>query len=97
MKAQQTLDDLLTPRPLAEWHEEDGDVLWWKFPLSEAPWVGSPLCCGFTLRIDASTHANGTKTFHANVGGWTGYYTHWTPLPYPRKPHRTAHRAGEQP
>lgn len=26
------------------WHEEDGEVLWWRFPVQEAPYVGSPLC-----------------------------------------------------
>lgn len=31
-------------RPLAEWHEEDGPALWWKFPINEAPWCGTPLC-----------------------------------------------------
>lgn len=25
------------------WNEDDGDVLWWKFPIEEAPYVGSPL------------------------------------------------------
>lgn len=30
-------------RPLADWHEDDGDVLWWKFPVEESPYVGSPL------------------------------------------------------
>lgn len=32
------------PRPLEEWHEDYGDVLWWKFPVEEPPYVGSPLC-----------------------------------------------------
>lgn len=27
-----------------EWHEDFGDVLWWRLPLTESPWVGSPLC-----------------------------------------------------
>ena len=31
-------------RPLDEWHEDDGDVLWWRFPIEEPPYVGSPLC-----------------------------------------------------
>ena len=31
------------PRPLDEWHEDDGDVLWWTFPVREPPYVGSPL------------------------------------------------------
>lgn len=26
------------------WHEDDHDVLWWHFPICEAPYVGSPLC-----------------------------------------------------
>ena len=30
-------------RPLEEWHEDFGDVLWWKFPIEEPPYVGSPL------------------------------------------------------
>ncbi|HLY89069.1 MAG TPA: hypothetical protein VKQ27_08800 [Acetobacteraceae bacterium] len=25
------------------WYEDLGDVLWWKFPVTEAPWVGTPL------------------------------------------------------
>ena len=31
------------PRLLEEWGEDDGDVLWWKFPIEEPPYVGSPL------------------------------------------------------
>lgn len=30
-------------RPLEEWGEDYGDVLWWKSPIEEAPYVGSPL------------------------------------------------------
>lgn len=30
-------------RPIEEWHEDFGDVLWWKFPIEEPPYVGSPL------------------------------------------------------
>lgn len=32
------------PRPLEEWHEDDGFVTWWKFPVDEPSWIGSPLC-----------------------------------------------------
>lgn len=34
-----------TPKaiPLSEWSEDYGDVLWWKFPIEEAPYVGTPL------------------------------------------------------
>lgn len=30
-------------RPIDEWGEDNGDVLWWKFPIEEPPYVGSPL------------------------------------------------------
>lgn len=29
-------------RPLADWHEDTGPVLWWKFPVNEPPWAGQP-------------------------------------------------------
>ena len=31
------------PRPFEEWHEDYGDVLWWRFPLEGPPYIGSPL------------------------------------------------------
>lgn len=37
------LEDSLEPKPIEEWHEDDGDCLWWKFPIEEAPYCGSPL------------------------------------------------------
>lgn len=47
------LDDLLvtlegciapaTARPLADWHEDQGPVLWWRFPIEEPPYCGTPL------------------------------------------------------
>lgn len=30
-------------RPLDEWDEWNGNVLWWKFPIDEPPYVGTPL------------------------------------------------------
>lgn len=33
-----------TPRPLAEYHEDHGPVVWWKFPVNEPSWIGSPTC-----------------------------------------------------
>lgn len=29
--------------PIDEWHEDYGDVLWWTFPIEEAPYCGNPL------------------------------------------------------
>jgi len=29
-------------RPISEYHEDFGYVLWWRFPINEPPMVGSP-------------------------------------------------------
>ena len=29
-------------RPLEEWREEMGPCLWWRFPVTERPWIGKP-------------------------------------------------------
>jgi hypothetical protein len=26
-----------------QWHEDDGPVLWWRFPVEEPPYAGTPL------------------------------------------------------
>ena len=28
---------------LAEWHEDDGAVVWWRFLVDEPAWIGTPL------------------------------------------------------
>lgn len=38
-------------RPLSEWHEDMGDALWWFFPMTQAPYVGSPRDCGRTCEV----------------------------------------------
>lgn len=43
----------INPRPLDEWTEEDGPVLWWSFPVCEPPYVGDPLYDDFP---DGVTH-----------------------------------------
>lgn len=68
----------IVARPLSEWHEGDGDVLWWRFPVREAPYVGSPLDLGKAYQIRGIGES---VTVH--LGGWPGYHTHWTPLPAP--------------
>ena len=30
-------------QPLSAWTEEDGNVLWWRFPIEEPPYAGTPL------------------------------------------------------
>lgn len=69
-----------TARTLDEWTEEDGDVLWWFFPMTEAPYVGSPLHCGRSYEVEMSIFDQTVKGV-VTLGGWPGYHTHWTPLP----------------
>lgn len=50
---QQIIDELIAercakqdaemPRPLADWHEDDGPVVWWRMPVEEPAWIGTPL------------------------------------------------------
>lgn len=35
--------ELMTVRPELDWCEEMGNVLWWKFPIQEPPYCGTPL------------------------------------------------------
>lgn len=49
-------DDLLInllnsviPIPAENWHEDDGDVIWWRLPVEEPPYVGCPLCEDFNF------------------------------------------------
>ena len=86
---------LTTPRPISEYHEDMGAVLWWKFPIVEAPYVGSPNDLGqsasVTIAIDHGInglHLHETAGLNPPlyVGGWPGYHTHFTPLPTPETP-----------
>jgi len=70
----------MKPRPESEWSESDGDVLWWKFPVTEAPWVGTPLDLGRPIEITIRDSVR-DYTYTQSFGGWPGYHTHWTPLP----------------
>jgi hypothetical protein len=75
----------MKPRPIWEYREDMGDVLWWKFPIDEPPYVGSPLDLGETIEIEIRdlTH---TSTLRRTVGGWPGHHTHFTPIPIPDEP-----------
>jgi hypothetical protein len=41
------IERMTTLRSASEWRDDDGDVLWWRVPIQEAPYVGSPLECGW--------------------------------------------------
>jgi hypothetical protein len=46
------LANLTTLRPHTEWHEDDGDVLWWLMPIVEPPYCGSMLSDDFPWEPD---------------------------------------------
>lgn len=86
----------VTPRPLAEWQEDMGDVLWWHFDdqgrVTEPPYCGSPLHLGRSLHIIDGPQVSvdnvgrlkpeGTTKMHRiDTGGWPGYHTHFTRIP----------------
>jgi hypothetical protein len=56
--------------PVSEWHEDTGNVIWWRVPVEEPPWVGTPLDSDWTddyythftpLVIPANARADGGK------------------------------------
>lgn len=85
------------PRPFHEWHEDHGDVLWWLWPIEQAPWVGSPLDIGRTVSFDVTVQI-GYDTYETvpaklgDTGGWpwkdaddeTEARLFWTELPCER-------------
>lgn len=54
IKSVESYEEAMKPKPIEEWHEDDGDVIWWKLPINEPPYIGSPLCDDFTF--DYYTH-----------------------------------------
>lgn len=72
-------------RPRSEYHEDMGNVLWWKFPVTEPPYVGMPLDYGNTVEVTLKAHGV-DKTMRCNIGGWLGYHTHFTPIEIPEAP-----------
>lgn len=78
--------DTFTPtktpaRPLDEWHEDMGDVVWWALDehgewLGEPAYIGSPLDLGKNIRVTVDGN-----DFVCSVAGWPGYHTHFTPHP----------------
>lgn len=80
----------MKPRPLSEYHEDMGDVLWWCFPVVEPPYVGTPNDLGQEVQVMAQTANGWSRTFSTmNVGGWPGTHTHFTPLIVPEAPEQT--------
>lgn len=73
-------------KPLEDWNEEIGDVVWWAWDADKEEWLGEPAYIGTPLDLGQTVEV----IFHSNlgefvnshlVGGWPGYHTHWTPHP----------------
>ena len=43
MKRAEEIETGLAFHPAAAWHDDIGDVLWWRLPIAEPPYCGSPL------------------------------------------------------
>lgn len=69
-------------RPISEYHEDMGDVLWWKFPIDEPPYLGSPNDLGYSVPVKISSRNDDVETLIC-VGGWPGYHTHFTLIETP--------------
>ncbi|MEM1046447.1 MAG: hypothetical protein AAGL24_09860 [Pseudomonadota bacterium] len=74
----------MKPRPIEDYHEDMGNVLWWRFPIDEPPYVGSPRDLGQTVEIRTSCDPQTVR--HIHVGGWPGYHTHFTEILIPDTP-----------
>jgi hypothetical protein len=70
--------------PLEDWHDDDGDVLWWRLPVCEPPMVSSPISSDWLLEtVDGGCVAvtdvgDGAIDKSEIKGPWA---THWSPLP----------------
>jgi hypothetical protein len=75
----------LVARPLADWHDDDGPVLWWRFPVDGPPWIGTPLDDEWPVLRER----HGERAYavvRAVDPGLPPYYTHWTPITVPAAP-----------
>jgi len=78
--------DLHRPRPFCDWHEDRGDVLWWRIPISEPPYLGTPLDLGRSMKVEVTIGLEHHEMKGADVGGWPWQeederHLWWTPLP----------------
>lgn len=62
-----------TLRPVSEYHEDYGTVLWWRVPIEQPPWVGGG-------PGDGAKYRDGTPT-ECQLAHDCGWPTHWSPLP----------------
>lgn len=80
------MNDLLQPRPFDQWHEDMGSVLWFFAPITEPPYVGTPLDLGRTMLVEITIGFEHVELPAQQVGGWPWQQEDepqlwWTPLP----------------
>lgn len=78
-------------RPFADWHEDDGDVMWWRFPIEEPPFVGTPLDLGRTMVVEVMIGREHFEFPAQNTAGWPFDEgdepdLFWQPIPVPERP-----------
>ncbi|AJR24528.1 hypothetical protein [Sphingobium sp. YBL2] len=78
--------DALTPRRFAEWHEDHRDVLWFRSPIGEPPYCGSPLDLGRAMAVEISIGREHFEFAPRDTGGWPFEqedepHLWWLPLP----------------
>lgn len=83
-----TLNELRHAQPLELWTEAEGPVLWWRFPIEEPPYIGTPLDRGHTVELHTQDSLEPRVAARCSIGGWPGYHTHWTRIVLPEDPGR---------
>lgn len=58
------------PRPFHQWHEDHGDVLWYRNPICEPPYFGSPICLGRTMVVEIMIGREHFELPARQTGGW---------------------------
>lgn len=57
--------------PIEDWHEDDGNVLWWSLPVCEPPYCGTPNDTDFRADNGEEYFTHFTRIVRNSViGGW---------------------------
>lgn len=76
-EAERALKAMVTLTPIHDYHEDIGPVLWWRVPIEEPPYVGTPNDLGHSLIVILAR-----ETIQRDIGGWRAdWYTHFSPIP----------------
>lgn len=62
--------DLYQAHHYSKWSEDDGNVLWWRLPVSEPPYVGTPLDLGRSVTVTLTIGVEESQHDLGMTGGW---------------------------